>query len=211
MSATPPSQTKSSSPRLSRKSSNMSDRSNPSSRHSSHHGQGDALASTSREEKDCSQKECCAGAQAPPPAQPPVQPAPPAIDPATCDFVTATQHGFTERCLQLLESEEVRADITDEENICPLHWAAINNRVDLIKIFITYGAKVDQIGGELGGTPLHWAVRQTCFPARKILLDAGARPEIMDTEGYTTLRGGWVRRRFRLHESHIGFTCAPRI
>lgn len=37
------------------------------------------------------------------------------------------------------------------------------------------------------GTPLHWAVRQSCFQACKILLDNGADPLIIDTEGYTTL------------------------
>ena len=117
-------------------------------------------------------------------------------DPKTCDFITATQHGFEDRCLQLLESNQVKAGDTDDENICPLHWAAINNRINLMKIFISYGAVIDQVGGELGGTPLHWAVRQSCFAACKILLDAGADPAIMDAEGYTTFHiaaqlGSW--------------------
>lgn len=117
-------------------------------------------------------------------------------NPETCDFITATQHGFTNRCVQLLESQQVSASVTDDEQICPLHWAAINNRTDLIKIFISYGAIIDQIGGELGGTPLHWAVRQCCFSACKTLLDNGADPTIMDNEGYTTLHiaaqiGSW--------------------
>ena len=60
-------------------------------------------------------------------------------DPKTCDFITATQHGFEDRCLQLLESNQVKAGDTDDENICPLHWAAINNRINLMKIFISYG------------------------------------------------------------------------
>jgi len=129
-------------------------------------------------------------------AAPPPQNQPNQVDPNTCDFITATQHGFTTRCIQLLESGQANAAVTDEESICPLHWAAINNRVDLIRIFISHGAVVDQIGGELGGTPLHWAVRQCCFQAVKILLDAGADPTIMDTEGYSTFHiaaqlGSW--------------------
>lgn len=48
----------------------------------------------------------------------------------------------------------------DSETVTLLHWAAINNRRELIKYLVSKGAIVDAIGGELQSTPLHWATRQ---------------------------------------------------
>lgn len=47
----------------------------------------------------------------------------------------------------------------DSETVTLLHWAAINNRKELIKYFVACGAVVDAIGGDLQSTPLHWATR----------------------------------------------------
>ena len=47
----------------------------------------------------------------------------------------------------------------DAETVTLLHWAAINNRKELIKYLVSKGAVVDAIGGELQSTPLHWATR----------------------------------------------------
>ena len=47
----------------------------------------------------------------------------------------------------------------DGENVTLLHWAAINNRKDIIRFYISRGALVDAIGGDLMATPLHWATR----------------------------------------------------
>ena len=48
----------------------------------------------------------------------------------------------------------------DKDNITLLHWAAINNRHDVVDFYMSKGAIVDAIGGDLNATPLHWAVRQ---------------------------------------------------
>jgi palmitoyltransferase len=40
-----------------------------------------------------------------------------------------------------------------------LHWASINNRKELVNLYINHGAQVDAVGGKLLATPLHWAVR----------------------------------------------------
>ena len=99
------------------------------------------------------------------------------------DIITATQHGATNRCVQLLESGDFNPTEVDEEGISVLHWASINNRVDLIQIYIQHGAVIDQIGGELAGTPLHWAVRQQAVQAVRVLLENGANVTILDREG----------------------------
>uniref|UniRef100_A0A4W6E7B4 Palmitoyltransferase n=1 Tax=Lates calcarifer TaxID=8187 RepID=A0A4W6E7B4_LATCA len=80
-------------------------------------------------------------------------------DYSTWDIVKATQYGIFERCRELVEAGfDVRQP--DKENVTLLHWAAINNRIDLVKYYISKGAIVDQLGGDLNSTPLHWATRQ---------------------------------------------------
>uniref|UniRef100_A0A8D2Q536 Palmitoyltransferase n=1 Tax=Varanus komodoensis TaxID=61221 RepID=A0A8D2Q536_VARKO len=102
------------------------------------------------------------------------------------DIVKATQYGLLERCQELVEAGyDVRQP--DKENVTLLHWAAINNRLDLVKYFISKGAVVDQLGGDLNSTPLHWAVRQGHLPMVLLLLKCGADPTLIDGEGYSSL------------------------
>jgi len=74
------------------------------------------------------------------------------------DIVKATQYGIFERCKEILDNGY---DVTqrDEENVTLLHWASINNRKDLVNLYINSGAEIDAVGGKLLASPLHWAVR----------------------------------------------------
>lgn len=71
----------------------------------------------------------------------------------------------------------------DKETVTLLHWAAINNRRDIILYLIDKGALVDAIGGELNATPLHWASRQGHLGAVTLLVNNGADPLLRDAEG----------------------------
>lgn len=71
----------------------------------------------------------------------------------------------------------------DSETVTLLHWAAINNRKEIIAFFIEKGAEVDAIGGELDATPLHWATRQGHLDAVVLLMNAAADPTLRDAEG----------------------------
>lgn len=73
-------------------------------------------------------------------------------------IVKTTQHGIFERCKEIIE-EGYDVNERDEENVTLLHWAAINNRQEIVKYYISKGAEIDAIGGELKSTPLHWATR----------------------------------------------------
>ncbi|KAH1171807.1 hypothetical protein KIL84_007425 [Mauremys mutica] len=93
-------------------------------------------------------------------------------------------YGILERCKELVEAGyDVRQP--DKENVTLLHWAAINNRLDLIKFYISKGAVVDQLGGDLNSTPLHWAIRQGHLSMVILLLKCGADPALIDGEGYS--------------------------
>ncbi|XP_047373375.1 palmitoyltransferase ZDHHC13 isoform X3 [Sciurus carolinensis] len=107
-------------------------------------------------------------------------------DSSNCDIVKATQYGIFERCKELVEAGyDVRQP--DKENVSLLHWAAINNRLDLVKFYISKGAVVDQLGGDLNSTPLHWAIRQGHLPMVILLLQHGADPSLIDGEGFSSI------------------------
>ncbi|XP_068255075.1 palmitoyltransferase ZDHHC13 isoform X2 [Nyctibius grandis] len=107
-------------------------------------------------------------------------------DPSTYDIVKATQYGIIERCKELVEAGyDVRQP--DKENVTLLHWAAINNRQELVKYYISKGAIVDQLGGDLNSTPLHWAIRQGHLPMVMLLLKCGADPSLIDGEGFSSI------------------------
>ncbi|XP_041846504.1 putative palmitoyltransferase ZDHHC13 isoform X1 [Melanotaenia boesemani] len=107
-------------------------------------------------------------------------------DSSSWDIVKATQFGIIERCKELVEAgHDVRQP--DKENVTLLHWAAINNRSELVKYYMSKGAIVDQLGGDLNSTPLHWAIRQGHLPMVIQLLRYGADLSLADGEGYHAL------------------------
>jgi len=100
-------------------------------------------------------------------------------------FSRAVQYGFYDRVVQLIESDYQLASKPLDDNITLLHWAAINNRVDIAKYLVNKGAKIDASGGVLNSTPLHWAVRDGKLDMVIFLLSYNAQAEIVDGEGET--------------------------
>lgn len=98
------------------------------------------------------------------------------------DIVKATQYGSFERCKQIIE-EGFDVNQRDNENVTLLHWAAINNRRDIVKFYISKGAIIDAIGGDLQATPLHWATRQGHLSMVILLMQHRADPSLFDGEG----------------------------
>ena len=70
--------------------------------------------------------------QGPPPAPPAPAAQPTVEDYKTFDIVRATQYGVYERCVELIEGG-YDVNQPDQENVSILHWAAINNRLDIVK------------------------------------------------------------------------------
>lgn len=112
------------------------------------------------------------------------------------DIVKATQYGLLNRCIEILD-DGYDVNTPDPQNIYLLHWAAINNKTELIKYFISKGAQVDPVGGDLRATPLHWATRQGHLPAVVLLMSKGADPCFYDVEGRNCLHIA----------AHFGFTA----
>ncbi|GBP07474.1 Palmitoyltransferase Hip14 [Eumeta japonica] len=113
-------------------------------------------------------------------------PAPVERDYSGFDIVKATQYGAFSRVKELVEAGW-DVNQPDHETVTLLHWAAINNRREIIQYLLSRGAIVDAIGGELQSTPLHWATRQGHLEATVLLMRAGADPTLRDAEGCACL------------------------
>lgn len=107
------------------------------------------------------------------------------LDYSSMNIVKATQYGAIDRCKELIEGG-YDVNQRDEEDVTLLHWAAINNRIEVMKYFISKNADVNAIGGDLKGTPMHWAARQGHIRIVVLLLAHGADPGIIDGEGRVT-------------------------
>merc|ERR1712106_990368 len=53
------------------------------------------------------------------------------------DIVKATQYGALERCRELIEGGNYDINRRDSENVTLLHWAAINNRREIVKYYVS--------------------------------------------------------------------------
>lgn len=104
------------------------------------------------------------------------------LDYSGFDIVKATQYGAINRVRELVEAGW-DVNQPDSETVTLLHWAAINNRRDIMGYLLERGAMVDAVGGELNATPLHWATRQGHLGACVQLMQAGADPSLRDSEG----------------------------
>lgn len=99
----------------------------------------------------------------------------------------AAQRGDLNTVVYLLDSGDATANDRDEDDVTPLHWAAINAQLAVCRTLIARGAVVDAKGGELVATPLQWAARNGHLFVMHLLLQSGADPTICDSQGFNTL------------------------
>lgn len=106
-------------------------------------------------------------------------------------FVAACQSGDLPKVKELISSGAVLATDSCEEGITGLHWAAINNRLSVVKYLVEneYSrADVNRVGGALLATPLHWACRGGLVYVVDYLLDhTDADPTLKDSQNYNAL------------------------
>ncbi|KAG8931360.1 palmitoyltransferase akr1 [Tulasnella sp. 417] len=99
----------------------------------------------------------------------------------------AAQRGDVETLKQLIESGAAKATDRDDQNVTPLHWAAINAQLPACKYLLEQGAEVDALGGDLVATPMQWAARNGYLYIIDLLISHNADPSISDSQGYNTL------------------------
>ncbi|KAJ8474337.1 hypothetical protein ONZ45_g15983 [Pleurotus djamor] len=103
------------------------------------------------------------------------------------NIFVAAQRGDIALIRELIESGRAKATDRDDQNITPLHWAAINAQVATCKFLLEQGAEVDALGGDLVATPLQWAARNGYLYVIQLLIAHNADPTIADSQGYNTL------------------------
>jgi len=103
------------------------------------------------------------------------------------DLVRATQFGRYDECQQFIETYKFDVNQRDSEDVTLLHWAAINNKAAIVDYYISKGADINAIGGELRSTPLQWAVRQGHLQMVVLLIKRGADLALLDMEGCNVL------------------------
>lgn len=103
------------------------------------------------------------------------------------ELVTACQSGDFSKVSKLISSRKASASETAPDGVTPLHWAAINNRLNVCRYLLDCGASVDAKGGDLQGTPLHWACRNGLVYIAHLLISRGADPLRTDSQQFNAL------------------------
>ncbi|KAJ3474072.1 hypothetical protein NLI96_g12663 [Meripilus lineatus] len=103
------------------------------------------------------------------------------------NIFVAAQRGDLQTITELIESGKAKATDRDDQNITPLHWAAINAQVAACRYLLEQGAEVDALGGDLVATPMQWAARNGYLYVIQLLIAHNADPTIADAQGYNTL------------------------
>ncbi|KAI0242610.1 palmitoyltransferase akr1, partial [Massospora cicadina] len=99
-------------------------------------------------------------------------------------LIQAAQTGNVVAIEHLLVTDPNKINERDSGDCSPLHWAAINNRIEAARFLLKSGADVDARGGDLKATPLHWACRQGLLDMMVVLLEYGADPTLKDMQGF---------------------------
>lgn len=99
----------------------------------------------------------------------------------------AAQQGNLADLQALVQSNQATVNDRDKDNVTPLHWAAINNHLPIVRYLVGAGAEIDGVGGELLSTPLHWAVRQGHLQVVHFLVKSGANVHLTDAQGFNSL------------------------
>lgn len=102
-------------------------------------------------------------------------------------LVRACQLGDFRHVNKLITSGKASAMETSSDGVTPLHWAAINNRLNICKYLLDQGAAIDVKGGSIQGTPLHWACRNGLVYIAHLLISRGADPLRTDSQGFNAL------------------------
>jgi ankyrin repeat protein len=112
----------------------------------------------------------------------------------TSHFFRCCMENDSERLLQHLAEEGADPNTLDDIHRTPLHYAAIGNSVDCLKILLQAGA-CTEMRDIHGATPIFFTVQyDAAAESLKVLLDGGANSNIKNKEGWTPLHLALLRR-----------------
>jgi ankyrin repeat protein len=104
------------------------------------------------------------------------------------DVFEAAAFGDVDRLTELLTSEPTLVNSYSGDGFTALHFAAFFGRFEAAALLIERGAEVDAFGrGWMTGTAMHSAVSRLQSDVLRILLEAGANPNVRQSAGWTPL------------------------
>ncbi|KAG0665780.1 palmitoyltransferase akr1 [Maudiozyma exigua] len=111
------------------------------------------------------------------------------MNPVLGEYQQACQSGDLVTVKRLIESGviDVNEDYDPAEKVSGLHWAAINNRLAVVKYLISQGVDVNCQAEKLHSTPLHWAARYGYVYIVDYLIAFGADMNLKDDQGFNLL------------------------
>lgn len=106
----------------------------------------------------------------------------------TLDVFEAAAFGDVDRLTELLEQDPSLVSSYSGDGFTALHFAGFFGRYETATLLIERGAVVDAFGrGWMTGTAMHSAVSRLQSEVVRILLEAGASPNVRQSAGWTPL------------------------
>lgn len=100
-------------------------------------------------------------------------------------LVQAVQYGDYAFIETALSVHRVSPDTKDTQKCSLLHWAAINNRIQIATLLLAHHANVNIVGGDGEEIPLQWAARYAqCLPMLSLLIQEGSNVRHRSVGGY---------------------------
>jgi uncharacterized protein len=104
------------------------------------------------------------------------------------DVFEAAALGEVDRLREILDAELPSATAYSGDGFTALHFAAFFGQPEAAGLLLERGAEVDAFGrGWMTGTALHSAVSRLQSDVVRILLEAGASPDVRQSAGWTPL------------------------
>ncbi|KAG5519122.1 hypothetical protein PMAC_002210 [Pneumocystis sp. 'macacae'] len=102
-------------------------------------------------------------------------------------FFMASKQGNLDLVEQMCRSGEIMPNVIDIQGVTALHWASINDHVDVVRYLVLNGADINAQDNEFHATPLHWAAKNGNLYTVHMLLHYGACLHLTDVQGFTVL------------------------
>lgn len=104
------------------------------------------------------------------------------------DVFEAAALGDVDHLRSVLDEEPSRATAYSGDGFTALHFAAFFGHPDAVSLLIDRGAEVDAFGrGWMTGTALHSGASRLQSEVVRVLLEAGASPDVRQSGGWTPL------------------------
>jgi hypothetical protein len=102
------------------------------------------------------------------------------------------ENGFTTSVKRLLSIRNINVNVKDVSGSTPLHWAAYNGHIEIVRLLLQNGADVNAKSNY--GSTLHWAASHGNVDILHLLVENGADLEAQSNDGERALHSAAYHR-----------------